>query len=309
MTRQRVVILGATGMLGHKLCGVLARATALEVHATTRRGAVPPASGVVVHEGIDLSDGTASLAALLDRLAPDVIVNAIGAIKQKDLRSAIDETFFVNATLPHELALLNPNRGGRVVHISTDCVFAGDRGGYRESDRPDATDLYGRSKAVGEIDYGPHLTLRTSIVGFEREGFLGLLSWFFNQPRGSTVQGYTRAIYSGLPTATLARTVRDVLVSGAPLNGLYHVASEPIAKYDLLVRVNDAFGLEVGIERDDTVLLDRSLDDGRFREATSTVRPAWSTLIEELRQDYLENDYDAVYRARRRFHGENACSQ
>ncbi|MGH9370277.1 MAG: dTDP-4-dehydrorhamnose reductase family protein [Vicinamibacterales bacterium] len=310
MSRQRVLILGATGMLGHKLCEVLGGTPELEVHATTRGGpGEVVAHGIELHAGIDLSGGTARLATLLDRLVPDVVVNAVGAIKQKDLRAAIDETFFVNATLPHELALLNPNAGGRVVHFSTDCVFRGDRGAYRESDSPDVTDLYGRSKAVGEIAYGPHLTLRTSIVGFERQGHLGLLSWFVSHAPGTTVRGYTGAIYGGLPTVTLARTVRELLLRREPLRGLYHVASDPISKYDLLVRLNEALGLDIRVEPDHTVHIDRSLDDARFRGATGSPRPSWSTLVADLKQDYLEQDYEAVYRARRRAQAEDACSR
>jgi dTDP-4-dehydrorhamnose reductase len=308
MSRQRVLILGATGMLGHKVCEVLADVPDFEVHATTRSAQERTVEGLELHQGIDLRGGTASLAALLDRLAPDVVVNAIGAIKQKDLQSSIDETFFINATLPHALAQLNPNPDGRVVHVSTDCVFSGTQGAYRETDRPDATDLYGRSKAVGEVDYGPHLTLRTSIVGFERQGFLGLLSWFLSQPPGTTVRGFTGAIYSGLPTITLARTIRDVLVSGLPLRGLYHVASEPISKYDVLARLKNALGLDICIEPDPSIRLDRSLDDTRFRVGTRTVRPSWSTLVAELKQDFLAHDYDAVYRVRRGRRSEDGCA-
>jgi dTDP-4-dehydrorhamnose reductase len=309
MSRRRVLILGATGMLGHKLCEVLAAAPELEVHATTRREQPRMAEAIELHAGIDLSAETGPIAALLKRLSPDVVVNAIGAIKQKDLRLAIDETLFVNATLPHAIALLNPRRDGRVVHISTDCVFVGDRGGYRESDRPDAIDLYGRSKAVGEIDYGPHLTLRTSIVGFERQGFLGLLSWFASHPPGSTVKGFTQAFYSGLPTITLAGTIRDLIVAPEPRRGLYHVASEPISKHDLLSLVNDALGLDICIEPDHSLRINRTLDDSRFRAETRTVQPSWKALVEQLKQDYLERGYDRMYQPRRRARVGDTCAR
>jgi len=302
--RQRVLVLGATGMLGHKLCEVLGAAPELDVHATVRRAPESVPAGVSVHPGIELTGGTATLGRLLESLAPDAIVNAVGAIKQKDLTAAMEETFFLNGTFPHLLPLIinpnsNPNPRGRVIHISTDCVFVGDRGGYVEADRPDATDLYGRSKAVGELDYGPHLTLRTSIVGFERQGHLGLLSWFFSHPRGSTVRGFTRAIYSGLPTVTLARTIRTLLADRSRLRGLYHVASEPIAKHDLLRRLNDAFDLGYDLVPDDSLRIDRSLDDTRFRTATGTARPSWDALVEDLRQDYARQGYDVIYQARR----------
>ena len=292
----RVLILGGTGMLGHKLAQVLGASDRLEVHATVRR---PPPEGfafdgVEYHAGVDLAAGSGPLARLLAETAPDVVVNAVGAIKQKDLYAAVDETFYVNASLPHLIALLNPNPDGRVVHFSTDCVFRGDRGMYTEGDAPDVEDLYGRSKACGEVGYGRHLTLRTSIVGFETGAQLGLLGWFFSQPRGSTLRGFTQAIYGGLPTVTLARTVRRLVEDGMPLSGLWHVASQPIAKFDLLSRVNQAFGLGHTLIPDDTLRMDRSLDDTRFRGATGTARPGWDALVAELQEDFASLPYDRM---------------
>jgi dTDP-4-dehydrorhamnose reductase len=297
MSRRSVLVLGAGGMLGHKVVQTLAADAALEVHAASRR-AVPPGfipAGVASSTGVDLSAGSRPLRVLLERVRPDVIVNAIGAIKQKDLAATIDETFFLNASLPHLLPLLNPNPNGRVIHISTDCVFDGAKGAYREDDGPDAVDVYGRSKAVGEIGYGPHVTLRTSIIGFEITGHLGLLSWFLKQSPGSAVRGFTKAIFSGLPTVTLSRVIRDTITRHGDLSGLYHVASDPISKYALLGRVNEALDLGCRLEPDDRVKIDRSLDDTRFRQATGTIRPDWEALVDELRNDYLSAPYEPIY--------------
>ena len=296
-SRTDVLIVGGTGMLGHKLAQVLGAEPSLRVRCTVRRPPPPPfrAAGVEYLAGIDLGAGSGPVRELLEGTRPDVVVNAAGAIKQKDLAAHVDETWHLNATLPHLLALLNPNPAGRVVHFSTDCVFRGDRGGYTEDDTPDAVDLYGRSKACGEVGYGPHLTLRTSIIGFELAGHLGLLSWFLRQPPGSTLRGFTRAVFSGLPTATLARTVRDLLVGGPPLAGMYHAASEPIAKYDLLARVNDALGLGHTLVPDDSVAIDRSLRDDRFRAATGTRTPGWDALVDELVRDLSTLPYSGAY--------------
>jgi dTDP-4-dehydrorhamnose reductase len=293
---RRILVLGGSGMLGHKLVQVLA-STRDEVHASVRRSVPDPfqRSEVHYHTDVDLSHGSSILADLLQSVEPDVVLNAIGAIKQRDISSALDQTFFVNGTLPHLIPALNPNRNGRVIHFSTDCVFRGDRGGYTEKDRPDVEDIYGRSKACGELDYGPHLTIRTSIIGFEFSSHLSLLSWLFHQPPRSTVGGYRRAVYSGLPTCTLARTVADVLEHGPDLHGLYHVASEPITKYELLVRINQAFDLGHRIEPDDSVAIDRSLDDSAFRSATGTLRPGWDELVSELARDFRESPYEMAY--------------
>lgn len=286
---MRILILGATGMLGHKLVEVLAGTAGLEVHATVRQ---PPAGegGAARLHALEIGRDSAGLRAVLETVRPDVVVNAIGAIKQRDLYSAVDETFYLNATLPHLIPLLSPTPV-RVIHFSTDCVFVGDRGGYRESDAPDAQDLYGRSKACGELLYGPHLTIRTSIIGFEKRGQLGLLSWLLQQPGGKRVRGYRRAIFSGLPTVTLARTVRQLLLSDVTVTGLWHVAAEPIAKYDLLVRVSRELGLDLELVPDDDFVLDRSLDDSRFRKATGTARPGWDELVQELVEDFRSGGY------------------
>ena len=301
MRRRKVLVLGGSGMLGHKLNHVLSADPGLEVLSTVRRALDPRFAAPAVRylPGVDLGGG-AAVRALLEETAPDVVVNAVGAIKQKDLYAAVDETFHVNGTLPHLLALLNPNPAGRVIHFSTDCVFRGDRGGYTEADRPDAQDLYGRSKALGEVDYGRHLTLRTSIIGFETAGHLGLLSWFFAQPPGSALKGYRNAIYSGLPTLTLSRAVLQIVADGDTLCGLYQIASEPIDKLELLRRVNEAFGLGHVLRPDDALRIDRSLDDGRFRAATGTTRPGWDALVEDLVRDYRSLPYAGVYAALRR---------
>jgi dTDP-4-dehydrorhamnose reductase len=295
---MRVLVLGATGMLGHKLAHVLGADPGLRVHATVRR---PPPSeaaapGVRYHPGVGLSGGTAALAAVLRELAPDVVVNAVGAIKQKDLYAAIDEAFFLNGSLPHLLPLLNPNPAARVIHFSTDCVFRGDRGGYTEDDRPDVADLYGRSKACGEVDYGPHLTLRTSIVGWETGGWLGLLSWFLGHRPGDEVRGFTHAVFSGLPTVTLSRLVLRIIREMPELRGVYHAASEPIDKHDLLRRLNQAMGLGFRLVPDPSLRIDRSLDDTRLRRATGTTRPGWDGLVRELVDDFDAPGLGALYR-------------
>jgi dTDP-4-dehydrorhamnose reductase len=291
--RPRVLVLGGTGMLGHKLNQVLSLNPDLEVHSSVRKiTAESSCRGVLYHEGVDLLGGADVVGPLLAAVRPHVVVNAVGAIKQRDLAADVDGTFYLNGTLPHLLALLNPEPDARVIHVSTDCVFRGDTGNYREEMAPDAVDLYGRSKAVGELGYGRHLTLRTSIIGFELSGQLGLLAWFFSLPRGSVAPGYTRAIYSGLPTVTLARVIENLITSAAGLTGLYHVASEPISKFDLLSRINEAFDLGITLVPDDGMEMNRSLDDSRFRVATGTRRPGWQELLAELQTDYDSFPYD-----------------
>jgi dTDP-4-dehydrorhamnose reductase len=296
---SRILVLGGSGMLGHKVAHVLGSDPGHDVHTTVRRpfDAFFAHPEVTYHTGVDLGPGAADLAAILGQVRPDVVINAAGAIKQKDLEATLHESFFLNGTLPHLIPLV-ADGDVRVIHFSTDCVFRGDRGGYSEADRPDVEDLYGRSKACGELDYGRHLTIRSSILGFELAGHLGLLAWLFSQPRGSTLRGFRRAIYSGLPTCTMARTVAHVLGSHPELTGLYHVASEPISKLDLLELLDTAFGLGHTFVPDDEVVIDRSLDDTRFRNATGLPRPGWDALVAELVDDFESLPYADIYDAR-----------
>lgn len=294
---MRVLIVGGTGMLGHKLVQVLGECSTFEVHCTVRH--LPPESfrspHVTYHTGVDLEAGTGSIAATLAVLAPDFVVNAVGAIKQRDVYTDIDRTYRLNGSLAHLLSHLNPNPVGRTIHFSTDCVFSGTRGGYQETDVPDASDVYGRSKAVGELSYSPHLTIRTSIIGFELAAHLGLVGWLLSQPRGNTIRGFTHAIFSGLPTVSLARLVRDLIAKPVPCTGVWHIASQPISKFDLLSRINSALDLGLVIEPCGDVQIDRSLNDTKFRAVTKTTTPTWDVLLAELTADYASLPYASIY--------------
>lgn len=280
---MRVLVLGASGMLGNAMFRVLSQGTGLEVFGTARSGSVrrffAPEAGQRLIAGVDVENQD-SLARVFAEVKPQVVLNCIGLIKQ--LADADDplQALPINAMLPHRLARLCELGGARLVHVSTDCVFTGTKGDYRESDLSDATDLYGKSKFLGEVDYPHTITLRTSIIGRELASAHGLVGWFLAQE--GRVKGYTRAIFSGLPTVELARVVRDVVLPRADLSGLYHVASSPIAKYDLLKLVAQVYGKAIEIVPDDTVLIDRSLNADRFKEASGYVAPPWPELVKAM---------------------------
>ncbi|MFN8526578.1 MAG: sugar nucleotide-binding protein [Chloroflexota bacterium] len=213
-----------------------------------------------------------------------MVVNCIGLVKH--LRQASDAvpTLTLNALFPHRLYQICSVSGARLIHIGTDCVFSGRRGGYCEDDLPNAEDPYGRSKLLGEVAGPGCLTIRTSIVGREASGSHGLLEWLVGQ-RGKTVRGWSRAVFSGLTTRALSSALGDVIAHHQSLAGLYHMASEPIDKLSLLNRFRDALALEVAIEPDVTVRIDRSLDGSRFRQATGLVMPSWETMVGEVATD------------------------
>jgi dTDP-4-dehydrorhamnose reductase len=269
-------------MLGHELLRVLGRAH--DVRVTLRRELGAHARCGLFHPGnayagVDVRD-TKPLEAAFEDFRPQAVVNAVGVVKQRPDAGDAISSISINALFPHRLAQLCGRYSARLVHVSTDCVFSGDRGRYREDDAPDARDLYGRSKLLGELHEAHCLTLRTSIIGRELSRKSGLLEWFLAQT--GPVRGYRRAIFSGLTTTEMARVIERVLTRHAGMSGLYHVSSEPIAKYDLLNLVKRAFGLRTEIVPDDGVRIDRSLDPTRFQAETGYVPPSWPAMIEEL---------------------------
>jgi dTDP-4-dehydrorhamnose reductase len=280
----KLLVLGASGMLGNAVLRLFAASPGFEVRGAAR-SAVPAGASDILRErvvtGIDVESPDA-LVRIFAEVRPDVVINCVGLVKQ--LAEANDplRAVAINALLPHRLARLCEAAGARLIHVSTDCVFTGERGNYTESDPADAQDLYGRSKHLGEVDYPHAITLRTSIIGHELAGAHGLVGWFLAQP--GSVRGFTRAIFSGLPTVELARVVRDFVIPRPELHGVYHVSAAPIAKYDLLRLVGEAYSQRREIVPDANLRIDRSLDSTRFRAATGYVAPAWTDLVRAMRE-------------------------
>jgi dTDP-4-dehydrorhamnose reductase len=292
---MRILIVGGTGMLGHKLAQVLGSAD--EVIVTVRGDAAgwPRAIPVAkVAANVDVRE-IQQLARLLDQYRPEAVLNAAGVIKH--IMGGVDpvETLAVNSVYPNLLARLCATRAIRLVHYSTDCVFSGlessERGpdGYRESDLPDARDLYGMSKLLGEPS-PPCLALRTSIIGRELRAHAGLVDWFLAQRTGP-VRGFTHALFTGLPTIELARVTRMLLRNHPILEGLWHLAAPPIDKFALLGLVKASYGQQIEIQPHADFYCDRRLDGSRFREATGWQAPGWPQLIARMREDQL--DYEA----------------
>jgi dTDP-4-dehydrorhamnose reductase len=288
---MRILILGGDGMLGHQLLRHFSGRH--DVRVTLRLGPeVYEAHRLfelgTIFYGIDAAS-TEALVPVIAEFSPEVVVNAVGIVKQRTEAKEVIPSIEINSLLPHRLALLCRTIGARLIHFSTDCVFSGRRGNYRETDQADAEDLYGRTKLLGEVSESHCLTLRTSMIGPELSRKTGLLEWFFSQ-RGKTVKGFTKAIFSGFPTSELAHLVELTLMKVPAIHGLYHVASEPISKYDLLSLVRDRFGLPITIERDTAFECDRSLDASRFHRDTGYKPPAWEAMIDNLASHMTERN-------------------
>ena len=287
---MRILVLGGGGMLGHKVVQH-ARGrfpeTWCTLRGTRREPSLAPVerdlAAVRVVEGLDAMDWTAVEAVLHD-LRPAVVVNCVGIVKQREEARAAVPSITINALLPHRLAAALQAWGGRLIHISTDCVFSGRRGQYTEADQSDAEDLYGRSKFLGEVVEPNAVTLRTSMIGRELREHRSLLDWLLQQ-NGGTVRGYRRALYSGLTTIELAAVILCVIEQHPRLSGLYQVTSNTISKYDLLRLIVATLGLDIRVEPDDAFFCDRSLVGEKFRAATGYRCPSWPALVEALKAD------------------------
>lgn len=282
---MKILILGGDGMLGHQLLRQLSAGH--DVRVTLRRDLADYASYGLFNtsnsfDGIDVRS-TESLLATFSAFKPDAVINAVGIVKQRSSAKEAIPSLEINALLPHRLAQLCKAVGARLIQISTDCVFSGRAGNYSESSEPDAEDLYGRTKLLGEVDEAGCMTLRTSIIGRELARKTGLLEWFLAQ-RG-TIRGFTNAIYSGLTTLELSRVIRNILEHSSEAHGLYHVSTAPISKHDLLTMIKEHLALQIEIVPDGSFHCDRSLNSAKFRTEFAYTPPSWPALVAELAAD------------------------
>jgi len=237
----------------------------------------PEARDIGMLSGVDIENPDALVAAL-ERARPTTVINCVGVVKQRDDSDNPLVALPINSIFPHRLWRMCRLVGAKLIHISTDCVFDGERGGYAENDVPNAKDLYGRSKLLGEVIGPGAVTLRTSIIGHELRGAHGLIEWFLAQQ--SPVRGFRNAVFSGLPTVELAKIIRDCVLGRPNLEGLYHVAAAPISKFDLLSIVSNVYGKKIEIIPYDDYHIDRSLDGSKFSQATGYIAPGWRDLVE-----------------------------
>lgn len=280
-------------MLGHTLFRYLAADSRFNVYTTVRsKEELECCLNVrLMEKVIDHVDVLQSevLLKVLTQIKPNWVINCIGVIKQAPLIQDSLQTITTNSLLPHRIALLCENLGARMLHISTDCVFDGKKGGYTEKDESNATDLYGRSKYLGEVNYPHCITLRTSIIGHELKGKYGLVEWFLQQEK--SVMGYKNAIFSGFPTLELARIIANYVLPNSDLAGLYQVSSDPISKYELLKLIEARYGLGIEVLPEDQFRSNRSLDSSLFRSRTGYIPPPWTELVENMYLDYLQGPY------------------
>jgi dTDP-4-dehydrorhamnose reductase len=282
---MRILILGGDGMLGHQL--LIAYQQRHDVRVTLRRDLSDYASyGLFNPEnsyaGIDVRNND-RLVEVFSEFHPEAVINAVGIVKQRTEAKDAIPSLEINALLPHRLAILCRATGTRLVHMSTDCVFSGEKGNYIETDKSDAQDIYGKTKYLGELHDDQCITLRTSIIGLELARRKSLVEWFLVQ-RG-TIKGYKNAIFSGFTTIEISRIIEKLLVNHPEASGLYNLASSPINKYELLLLLKMKLGLDINIEADDSLKIDRSLNSLQFQKKFNYTPPTWEEMVEELAHD------------------------
>ncbi len=279
---MRILILGGDGMLGHRLFKHLV--VRHDVRVTLRQDLEAYQEyGLFTAQnafsGVNLR-GTDRLSGVINDFRPDAVINAVGVVKQRSEAQEYIPSLEINSLLPHRLVEVCRPVGARLIHMSTDCVFSGKKGNYKESDPADAEDLYGRTKYLGEVYDKNCLTLRTSIIGIELSRKKSLLEWFLAQ--SGAVKGFRNAIFSGFSTIEMSKIIELMLVEHQEATGLYHVSSDPISKFDLLSMIKKALNLPMEIIPDEQLKCDRSLDSARFHDEFGYRPPSWESMIDEL---------------------------
>jgi dTDP-4-dehydrorhamnose reductase len=293
-TSKRVLVLGASGMLGHMLVRVLSENHTVFGTTLSPYNESSPLIQILPKENWFDSINVCAIEAVertIRDVKPDIVLNGVGLIKQKMTLNVNSHAIHINSLFPHQLLEICKKTDTRLIHFSTDCVFEGTPGVKYVTDTPTATDVYGLSKLLGEVQEGPALTLRTSVVGRQLFGTESLFEWAISQ-RGNIVDGFKHAIYTGLTTLELSHVVKRIVEEQPDLVGLFQVASKPISKYELLAKLNVMLNLGLTIEPNTDFYCDRTLDGSEFSGLTNIEIPSWDNMLTKFSadQDFYENN-------------------
>lgn len=284
---MKTIILGASGMLGFQVFRSFLDQGTDVVGIVRNRYRLEQNLDKSFHHyirEIDDARDFSSLEKIIQAEKPDYLINCVGIVVQLPLAKDYHESISINALLPHQLERLGNQYGFKLIHISTDYVFNGRKGLYKESDIPNAEDLYGKTKELGEVGYGCGITLRTSLIGHEIVSPVhGLLDWFLSQD--TNVFGFSQAIFSGLTTLEFSNVLIEIVRAGQLSSGIYHVASEPISKYDLLHLVAEVYKFNIRILESRELNINRSLDSEKFDSITNYCVPTWKQMITNMQRD------------------------
>jgi len=278
-------------MIGHKIAQLLEQENNL--FGTTRKKISPIKIGLKTSKLIEKDFDKNQSLSFLDNINPDIIINCVGITTRRINNNNISNLDFINSRLPHYLNKWTEKNDKRLIHFSTDCVYSGKTGMYTERDNPDAIDLYGKSKAIGEINNTKALTIRTSLIGREVYNHTELFEWLYKNKSGK-VYGYENVHYSGLTTIRMSKILEKIINYYPDLQGIFNISSKPITKYSLLNLINKHFKLEIQVEKDSKIKSNKVLISKKITEITDIEIPAWEDLIEEFREDCVK--YSEIYK-------------
>ena len=287
---MKILILGADGMIGHKIAQSLED---FELILASRKSISSKSIGVINGKMVLHNLITDSLDLLLDSTTPDIIINCAGITIRRGIESNMVNTRLLNSELPHKLDSWANLNSKKLIHFSTDCVFSGNRGNYLDNDFADADDIYGKSKALGEVDSLNTLTLRCSMIGRELYNFTELFEWL-RKNKNKKIEGYSKAFYSGITTVRMGMILNQILKKNLNLSGIYNISSTPISKFDLLIKLSNAFNLNVEVKQNTNNKSNKVLISEKFTEITGIYPPNWDDLISEFKEDCEK--YKSLYK-------------
>ena len=287
---MRILILGADGMIGHKIAQSLED---FELILASRKSISSKSIGIIKGEMVLHNLITDSLDSLLDNITPDVIINCVGITTRRGVEENIAHTRLLNSGLPYKLNSWVNSNSRKLIHFSTDCVFSGSKGNYQDYDLPDAEDLYGTTKAAGEVDGSNTLTIRCSMIGRELYNFTELFEWLIKN-KNKKIEGYSKVLYSGITTVRMGKILNQILKKNLNLSGIYNISSTPISKFDLLVKLSNAFNLNVEVKQNINNKSNKVLISEKFTEITGIYPPNWDDLIPEFKEDCEK--YKSLYK-------------
>jgi dTDP-4-dehydrorhamnose reductase len=269
---KKIIVIGCKGMAGHVIFEYLTNNTKYEVIGIARGNDYP-----ALKYDLDITDFKRLRNVLIEE-RPDIVINCIG-ILNRDAEDHPDKAILMNSYFPHFLTHVGKDINFKVIHISTDCVFNGEKGSYKENSIKDGYGIYAQSKALGEIDYGNNLTLRTSIIGPElKPNGIGLFHWFMQQ--NGVIKGYSEAYWTGVTTIELAKAIHAAIEQN--IRGLHHLVNDSkINKFDLTNLFKNVFGKnDISIEPYDAYRVDKSLVRTNYDFDYSV--PSYQRMIEEM---------------------------
>ena len=281
---MKILVFGSTGMLGHTLIKYLQNQNSLEVQFTARDETKQEICKKIFGKKANFlfdADYPQSALDAIKLFKPNFCINCLGLIKQKNDSKNYLKSIHINSLIPHLLSQYCRENNSKLIHISTDCVYSGRKGNYSEEDIPDPLDFYGRSKLLGEVSNSNALTIRTSIIGPELNTSKGLFEWF--RSCDEVVYGYSNAWFSGFPTVELSRIIFEFIIKKNIKNDIYNLSSKPINKFTLLNLINDAYGLNKKILKEENIKIDRTLDCSKFIAETKFVKEEWEVMIDRMK--------------------------